>query len=481
MFPNLVPDVSVRLIIPVALAMLAGCTLAPAYERPTVALPASFGQMRVDAPVDARAPAVLTEREQAFVHALSPERDLVPLVGRALAHNADYRMAAMQVEQARALYRVERAAQFPAVGVNVQGTKRHFDNAALNERYQQNLVLAGVGIEDFELDFFGRLQSLSKAARERYLASDAGREAARGALIAEVLRAYTLDCAATAQREHLQAVDADSAALLMIARRQVEVGLLPADDLDRRQAQADRAHASALQAADDARAARRALQALVGFDADVPPTALAHLAQVPAMSQTLRDLDSQLLLQRPDIRQAEAQLRAAHADIGAARAAFFPSIRLSTSLGSASSSLDGLFGNGSRTWSFMPQLVLPVFDFGRNRANLDLAWTRQQAGVAEYEKAVETAFREVADALDARASLDEIETRLARQDGLAALRIERHTDRVARGLADRQDLIADRIDAAQITFDHLQAQRALALNRIALFRAFYGVDLSPIF
>lgn len=478
MFPKFSGHVLTTLLVSMLAALsIGGCSMAPVYERPNAVVPAKLGAAGSTAAPGSATPAELNEQERGFLRALAPDRELAPLVERALAHNADYRLAALKVEQARAQYRIERSARLPTVGVQAEQARQGFDNAELQQRYQQDLTRAGIGIDSYELDFFGKLKSLSDAARNRYLASDAGREAARGALIAEVLRAYALVCATEQARERLQTVDADSAALLAIAERQVDLGLLSRDELNRRRGQADRAHVAARQAADDASAARRALQLLVGYDVEVAPGPLAPLADAGDTLAALRELDSQVLLQRPDIRQAEAELRAANADIGAARAAFFPSIRLSTSLGSASTSLDDLFTSGSRSWSFMPQLTLPIFDFGRNRANLDLAWTRKQAGVIEYERSIESAFREVVDALDARSTLATSEARLREQDQLAVQRIERAERRVSLGLGDRQDLLADRIDATQTALSHLQAQRDLALNRIALFRAFYGVAL----
>ncbi|HBN8233844.1 efflux transporter outer membrane subunit [Stenotrophomonas maltophilia] len=481
MFPKLSGDVPGWLMASVLAApWLAGCSMAPHYERPPQAVPATFGQLRAAAAATAAeqaSPAALTDQEREFLAALAPDGALAPLVARALAHNADYRLAALRVEQARAQYRVEHSARLPTVGIDAQQTRQSFDDPALRERYQQDLSRAGIAISDYELDVLGRLKSLSDVAREHYLASEAGQEAARGALVAEVLRAYALVCAATQAHQRLQAVHADNAALLEIAQGQYDIGLIARDALDRRRAGTEQAQVAALRAGDDAAAARRALQLLTGFDAEVAPGLLAPLAEAPDAMAALRDLDSKVLLQRPDIRQAEAELRAANANIGAARAAFFPSIRLSTSLGSASNSLDDLFSSGSRSWSFMPQLVLPIFDFGRNRANLDLAWTRRHAGVIEYERSIEAAFREVADALDARATFAVSEAQLREQDRLAALRLERAERRVSRGLADRQDLLADRIEATRTTLDHLHAQRDLALSRIALFRAFYGVEL----
>jgi len=463
------------------LLCLGGCTLAPTWQQPPLALPATL-----DATLDATAAAApttaplpaLTGAEENFVHAFAPDRDLAPLVARALRHNADFRLALLQVEQARAAYGIAQAARLATVGAQLQGRRLQFDDAALQERYQQHLKTAGLGIDAYELDFFGRLKAQSDAARERYLASDAGREAARAALVAEVLRAYVAAIGAARTRTHYLAIDADSAALLAVAQRQAQVGLIARDDLDRIRTQADRARAAAVQAASDAAAAQRALQILAGYDLATVGGTLEPLADAAAAPAPWRAQPSTVLLRRPDVRQAELELRAAHADIGAARAAFFPSIQLSTSAGSASGALHGLFAGGSGFWSFTPQIDLPLFDFGRRQANLDLAWNRRQAGVAQYEKVVEAAFREVADALDAHAPLAVAERQLREQGERDARRLERMGARAAQGLQDRPALLAERIEAARSALEHLGAQQRLVLNRVALFHAFYGIPPS---
>ncbi len=399
------------------------------------------------------------------------------MVSAALAHNADYRLASLQVKQARAQYRIERSARLPTVGIDGQRVRQIFDDPELQQRFQQELSVASVGIGDFELDFFGKLKSLSDAARSRYMSSTHGQRAARGALIAEVLRAYTLERTTARTLAIQQAIEADTVTLLGYATKQYAVGLLSQNDLSRKQTEVDRVHVRTLQAGDDHRAAVRAIRLLTGFDTVETGGQLTDLAQSDPPVDALRDLDSDVLLQRPDVQQAEAELRARNADIGAARAAFFPSIRLSTGVGTASSTLSGLFDSGSRMWSFTPQLSLPIFDFGRNRFNLDLAQVRKQAGIVEYERTIELAFREVADALDARATL-----RVARDRGRESLqREQRHIElmelRVRRGLQDRAGLLEEQVQLRQLELDTLAYDRDVALNRIAIFRAFYGVKL----
>lgn len=459
---------------------LGGCSLAPAWQPPPLALPATLGGSTAAAGAP-QAPAVpLSADEQRLLQCFAPDRDLAPLIAQVLAHSPDYRLAAAAVAQSRAAYQAAGAARLPVVAAQAQGQQRQFGNPALQERYQQKVFSAGLSIDSYELDFFGRLASLSDAARQRHLASEAGREAVRGALIAEALRAYVLESSAALARDRYQEIAADSAALLALAQRQAGVGLLARDDLARSRDRADADHVAALQAGDQARAAHRALQLLAGYDLASAPGTLAPLAQPCAAAPDWRALDSRVLLQRPDLRQAEAALRAADADIGAARAAFFPALQLSTSIGGASGALGSLFSGAGRTWSFLPQLTLPLFDFGGRRANLDLAWTRRQAGVADYEKTIESAFREVADALDAHATAAVAEARLREQHARAAQRAGRAQARAMEGLQDRQSLLAERVDANRSGLAHIDTQRELALSRIALFHAFYGIPLPSL-
>nr|WP_228607716.1 efflux transporter outer membrane subunit [Xanthomonas arboricola] len=466
-----------------AIAMLlGGCSLTPTYQRPAVTVPGTFGSQQALAAVGPSEPAgiELNLQERAFVQAFAPDRDLRPLLQRALAHNSDFRRAALQVEQARAQYRIERAARVPSIGVGAQHVRQRFDDPALDARYAQDLVVANAGIGNLELDFFGKLQAMSEAARQRYLASTHGRDAARGALVAEVLRAYTTERASSQALQQLQAADADSAALLAIAQRQYRIGLIARDQRDGQQHQADQAHAAALQGADDHAAALRALQLLVGYDSLPVPGDLQRMIAADTLSTAWRALDSSLLLQRPDIQQAELELRAANADIGAARAAFFPSITLSSSVGTASDGLNGLFSAGHDMWSFSPQLNLPLFDGGRNRANLALAQLRQRADVAAYEQAIQSAFREVADALDAHATLADSESRARAQAEREQSRMTRLSRRVAAGLEDRTTLLTERLRATQVQLDYLTTARQRLLSRIALFQAFYGVCLPSL-
>lgn len=463
-----------------AAILLGGCSLTPAYQRPAYRLPQTLGELYPRQAAEQQdGIESLSAQERQFLQQLSPNRDLSPLIIQALQHNADFRLTTLKVAQAHAQYGIEQSQRWPQLGLSAQDNRQQFHDPALQARYGDHVAVASVGITDFDFDFFGRLAALSDAARERYLASSYGQQAARGALIAEVMRGYSSERAAAEVLVQWQAIDTDSAELLRIAVRQQQVGLISDDALNDQRHQADQAHANVLQASADHNATIRALQGVVGYAAAPTEGSLQELLGSDVLQYGWHDLDSKILLQRPDMQQAEAELRAANADIGAARAAFFPSISLSTSLGAASNSLRGLFDAGTQLWTFVPQLTLPIFDGGRNQANLSLAQLRKQACIADYEKAIQSAFREVADALDAHAPLLEREQREKAQAEHEQDRIRRMTVRTVHGWEDRSMLLAERIQSARAQLNAIQAGQNLVLNRIAVFQAFYGVQPTP--
>ncbi|MEW6346693.1 MAG: efflux transporter outer membrane subunit [Pseudomonadota bacterium] len=462
---------------------LSACSLAPPYQRPAAPIPARLdGALEYvgDAADAGAAPVVLSESERRFLVSFSPNHDLVPLVEQALAHNRDFRIAALQVEQARALNRIDSAQQLPELDASAQLDRQRFSNSDLDTRYGQDVSTATVGISDFELDFFGRVRSLSEASRHRYLASVEGQRAFRGALITEVLRAYVIERAATSSAQELHALDADTQTMLSLTERQEQVGSLALDELNLQRSDAEHVRMRWLQAQADEATARNALQLITGDETPALTGTLDELADTGEPLDWLKAVPSEVLLQRPDIIQAEERLRAANADIGAARAAFFPSIRLSTSVGTASAGLAGLFERSTGVWTFVPQVTLPIFDNGRNQANLDLAHLRKDVAVAEYERVVQSAFRDVADALAARGPLIE---QLRWERALTATereRVSRATARFAAGWADRPTLLAARVRLAQTNVARIEAHQALELNQLTLYRALYGVQVSVL-
>ena len=389
---------------------LSACNLAPNYVRPSGAVPAALPEGGVYPRAATDAPDVSAIGWRDF---FTDDR-LRQVIQLGLDNNRDLRVAAANVLQARAQYRVQRADILPSISANGSATYTNSASAAATTggaagggstdiQYFQ----ANVGFSAFELDLFGRLRNLSKAALEQYFATEEAQRTTRISLIAEIATAWLTLASDQDQLRLSQNTLKTFEQTLDLTRAQFRIGV--ASELESRQAetnyQAARNDIAALQTkiAQD----QNALNLLVGttVTADLLPAALGD-------GRVTRDalpanLSSEVLLRRPDVLQAEHQLIAQNANIGAARAAFFPRISLTAALGTISSGLTGLFGAGTGTYNVAPSVALPLFDAGRNKGNLDYAKASQQAAVATYEKTIQTAFREVADALAQRGTIDE--------------------------------------------------------------------------
>ena len=384
------------------LALLGGCAnLAPDYARPALPVPAT---------VDGQATASATLDAIAWQKVVADER-LGKTIELSLANNRDLRVAALNIEKARAQYRIDDAALTPALSAAATGSSSLYQNA-ISRKYS-----ASVGVAAYELDFFGRLGNLSDAALQTYFASQATQRSVRTSLVAEVGSAWlTL---AAYQDLHRLAVDtlASREKTLALTRQQQALGGTSRLALAQAQAVAEAARGDVANYASQVEQARNALILLAGttVPADCLPPASQHVGDARlALIDVPAGLSSEVLLRRPDVVSAEHTLRATYANIGAARAAFFPSITLTGSTGSASPLLDGLFDAGTRAWSFVPTITLPIFNAGKLSASLSVAEIQRDIGVATYEKTIQTAFSEVADALAVRASLAE---RMAAQQG----------------------------------------------------------------
>lgn len=448
--------------------LLAGCNMAPDYQAPATGIAERY------APLGTQAGPVADLGWRDFFL----DDSLRGLIDQALAQNHDLIIATANVERARALYRVERSAQLPGLNAGASaGRSRVNDPQPVTaNQYQVNL-----GITAFELDFFGQVRNLSDAALQTYFATAAARETARLALVAEVANAYlTL----LADREQLALTERtfnaqkESYDLVKLAYDRGARSLL-----DLRQAETALETARADQAAFRRQVAQdeNALTLLVGSPVSVAPEKLLGEEGTLLVSGLPEGLPSDLLIRRPDIAQAEYNLRAANANIGAARAAFFPRISLTSALGTASTSLSGLFEGGSKVWNVGADASLPIFDFGRNQANLDVARADRDIAVANYQGAVRTGFREVADALAARATLDD---QVAAQAALVAA--TRGTYTLAQARYDRgvdsylQVLDAQRsLYAAESGLIALRQQRLS--NLVTLYKALGGglTDRAP--
>ena len=449
------------------LLALAGCrSLAPHLTTPTPPVPSAW-------PTDA-------EGNEASAAAL-PWRDyftdpvLQKLIDAALTNNPELRIAALRVAEARAAFNIQRAQQFPAVGISGQGARARIPGdlnasgaAAVGAEYRVE-----VGLNSWELDLWGRVRSLKESALQPRLATEAGRPAAELALIGQVPDAY-VGLRALDERSRLAQGTVESReASLRIFTRRTEVGA--SSRLELTQVQGLLTQAQALRAdLELARATQaHALAQLVGTD----PTSLLAVEPADAsliLPELSPGLPSQVLVLRPDIMAAEHGLRAANANIGAARAAFFPRIALTGSLGSASAELDGLFDSGSRAWTFAPILSLPIFDSGARRASLELSEVRRDIAVADYERSIQAAFREVADALTARRWLGVQRDVFQVALDTATERARLATLRYDNGSATYLEVLDAQRELLSAGQQLVQVRQALLSSQIALYSALGG-------
>lgn len=392
-----------------ALALtLAACNLAPKYVRPDLPVPPGSSPGPVD-PTAPTGPAAVSA-DTAWRDFFTDPR-LVQVIQTALDNNRDLRVAVANVEQARAQYRVQRADLLPTLGATGSATYQDQPVAqpaaggAAGASGRTDIYSASVGVSAWEVDLFGRVRNLTQAAQESYFASVENRNAAQIALIAETATAW-LTLAADQERLRIaQELEKTFGRTLDLTRARFAKGV--ASELEVRQAQTsyDRARADIASATTLVAQDRNALDLLAGtrLPDDILPARLPEtdvtLADLPA------DLPSTLLLRRPDIVAAEHRLKAANANIGAARAAFFPRISLTAAFGTISLGLSNLFSSGSEFWSVAPSASVPIFDYGRNQGNLRYSRATYDAMLATYEKSVQSGFREVADALARRATM----------------------------------------------------------------------------
>lgn len=381
----------------IALAvLLSGCSLSPDYQRPPAPVDRQFPTGAAYAgDVQQRQPA--QDWQQVFHDPV-----LRQLIGNALANNRDLRAAALNVQAYQAQYRIQRADLLPKVSADAQGQRQYLPRGmtGTDQGMISSTYAATLGISAYELDLFGRVRSLSDQALQTYLASEQARRSTRLSLVASVASVYLTWRAdqelLTLANETLQADERS----LRLTRNQRRAGTVSALDQIQAQTSVDSTRAAVArykrQVAQDLNQLTLLVGATVADDLAALPLADEQIAGLPA------GLPSDLLQRRPDILQAEHQLRAANANIGAARAAFFPSISLTANAGSTSPELNGLFDAGSGTWLFQPQISLPIFTAGSLRASLDYARLQKDIQVAQYEKAIQGAFQEVADGLAAR-------------------------------------------------------------------------------
>ena len=468
---------------------LAACSLVPTYERPAAPVTATWPDS-AGAQIEGGIAAADLPWQQ-FVH----DAQLRELIAMAIENNRDLRVAVQNIEQARAQYQIRSADQFPTVGASASGTRSAPNPMqALGGPSVSSNYTVGIGVAGWELDFFGRVAALKDVALANYLATEEARKAAQISLIAAVSSTWLqlkTDTELLLLTERTLGTREQS---LRLTRLRFDNGASSA--LDMRLAESLAANAQATRAQQQRLRAQdiNLLTLLVGQPIPerlIPPVpavvtpeaprslsqptaAVEPAAELPTFTEVPPGLPSDLLLRRPDIRAAEQQLIAANANIGAARANFFPRISLTGSLGRVSGDLDGLFSAANRAWSFGPSISLPLFDMGRNQANLEAARAAREIAVAQYEKAIQTAFREAADALAGRATL---------ADQLAALQAqavaERDRFRLAdlryrNGIANYLDLLDAQRSLFAIEQSLAQVRLAQRANEVQLYKALGG-------
>ena len=441
---------------------LAACnTMAPRYERPAAPVAAAFPAAAASAATTGVAPAA--QPWQAYFH----DERLDQLIAAALANNRDLRVAVLNIEVARAQVGLSRASEFPTI--NLQGTRTR-------ETGLQTVNTVGLAVAGYELDLWGRVRSLTDAALAQLSATEEARKAVQISLVASVANAYYAMAGDQALLDVARQTLDTRAQTLKLVQLRFDNGVASSIDLQTNKSLVESARIAFVAAQRQRALDQNALELLVGgpLPANLPAAPAwddMALPDVPA------GLPSDVLLNRPDVRQAEQQLIAANADIGAARAAFFPSITLTGSYGTASKTLGGLFDHAA--WSFIPQVTLPIFDAGRTRNNLRVSEAQRDIATAQYEKAVQSAFRDVADALAGRATLVEQLAAQQAQTEAESARFKLSNLLFTNGVASS----LDQLDAQRSLFASQQAlvqvKLALLQNRIAVYRALGGGWTGP--
>ncbi len=448
-----------------AAGIMAGCSMAPTYERPVAPVESEYPTGNSETPSAAN-----RIGWQEFFH----DQRLKALIAAAIENNRDLRVAALRIEEARAMYDIQWADRLPTIDLEGSSTRtRTLANAAPG-MVTGGTHQVGVAMPAFELDFFGRVKSLTDAALAKYLATEEAQRSAYISLVSEVAKTYFTERAQAEQIELAKKSYESYLKTLALTKKRYEVGIASAIMLRECETLV---HGAQVALANLHREHAKTINALVVLVGGKMPAGLPEehkLSENDLMMEIPEGLPSELLEKRPDIRQQEQLLKAANANIGAARAAFFPQFTLTGFAGTMSTSFSNLFDPHSGAWVFTPQMSVPIFDSGRNIANLDVAEARKNIAVAEYEKSIQVAFREVADALAARQWLNE---QVKAQEGVLAAETDRHRlakARLLNGIAGSLEVL----DAQRQKFAAEQSLVDVRLlrivNAVELYRALGG-------
>ena len=436
--------------------VLSGCQIMPTFFKPAAPVPSSYPA----ADSASTKPAADIGWDEFFQNP-----DLRDAISTALNNNRDLKAAILRIEEARALYNIQRADQLPTI--NATGGVTVSRQLLAGTMRESTVYQVGLGMAAFELDFFGRVKNLSEAALSQYMATEEARRAFQISLVGEVAKAWLTERALAEQKQLAERTLKARESSRELVKKRLDAGIANALEFQQSETLVQSARVSLLALRRQHALAVNALTLLTGSSVKLPPQT-ATLSNQVITADIGAGLPSDLLTYRPDIRAAEQRLRASQANIAAARAAFFPRISLTSGVGLASGDLGDLFEGGERTWSFSPQLVLPIFDAGRNKAGLSLSEVRSNIAIADYEKTIQVAFREVADALAARATLaEEIDAQKAVRDA--------QFERLSLAQARYQNGIANYLDVLDAERELFNAEQALVQSQ--LLRLTNAVDL----
>lgn len=457
-----------------AMTVLAGCTMAPDYERPDFSAATVWEEVPgYERPVGTEQ-AMEMDWKQFF-----GSQELWLVVGTALQNNKDLKEAALNIEEARALYRVRRADLMPSVDGTGSGTLSESSDESVRTEAggskTSELYEAQIGITAYEIDLFGKIRSRNEAAINEYLATRQAHATVRNALIAETANAYLqllADQKLLALTEKTYEAQKRTYDLLS---QSLEKGVATEQDVARAATAVETARVNLHQFSRFVAQDKNALFLLMGVPQDDDFLPQTTLDDIEIRDSLDAGLPAEILLMRPDVRQAEYELLARNADIGAARAAFFPRITLTGSYGFASQGLSSLFASGAGgAWSFLPQITVPIFSGGRATANLDLAEIRKEKAIVNYERAIQTAFREVADELAARATLDE-QLKAQRRLVAAAQKVYDISDvRYKSGIDSFLSVLDAQRELYTFQQNEIQTQRARLSNLVNLYKTLGG-------
>jgi len=444
---------------------MSSCSLVPEYFRPAAPVPETYpGQSNNES---------VTEAPPLTWQSYFADADLQKLIQVGLEHNRDLKTAVLRMDEAKATYGVQKADRLPTI----QGNLNYDRNRTVfssSQAFEAELYKAGVGISDYEVDVFGRVKSLSQAALEQYLAVTENRQAIQATLVSEIATQYVNLLAVHAQLKVTQQTLADRQQSLQRTQRRFEAGLDQILDVKTAQIQVEQVQAQQAQWQRQLATTQNALYLLLGESSQRTPLVIKPLEDLK-LAEVTPGLPSSLLTRRADIRAAEHQLKAANANIGAARAAFYPRLQLTTNVGLVNSDFSKLFSDtGSNYWAFSPQLVIPIFNYGRNKANLNLAQTRQRIEVANYEKTIQTAFKDVMDVLSTRTVISEETAARNRLRELESSRLQLVQRKLDQGLVTYLELLDAQRSVLDAQSQLVQIQQQALQNQVGLYKALGG-------